>query len=435
MAEIKVERTPFKEAIEFLKNKTALPSGAYTEVLREMHNKAFVIANVTKADVVTDVHELVTKALRDGIPFKQFEKEFRDTIRGRWLPTTKTGEDNTGWRARLVYETNTRAAYAAGRYEQHMRMTKTHPYWRYRHGRSKVPRPEHLAWDGLVLRYDNPWWDTHYPMNDYGCQCYVEALDQVGLEELGKTGPDATPPNEMVMVKFGDREVLTPKGVSPAWAYAPGAGGNQGLLRSLAQAEPTVAVKAWEQIKEHALKEEIKAFQNAASKMISLLGKNLSKKEFGKAAYGMMGRRAWVVGFMDSTTLEKVKGVGLLPSSAALEVVDEDVFHAMRDAHKLWGVDITEKAYLNLPNILANPQTVILFDKQNGTLLYVFDPNVTDPKKGKMAGVFAVKVGEYEAPTRLKKKSRTLCKVRSAELIPLSDLKKQGSYAPIQGAL
>ena len=32
------------------------------------------------------------------------------------------------------------------------------PWWRYRHSHASVnPREEHVAWNGLILRHDDPW--------------------------------------------------------------------------------------------------------------------------------------------------------------------------------------------------------------------------------------------------------------------------------------
>jgi len=228
MPEIKLGRVPFTEAIEYFKAKDRLGTEAYTDVLHESHDRAFVIAGVTKDDVLLDVHNLLTKAMGDGTPFEVWQKEFAKTINGRWLPTTKTGEANTGWRGRVIYDTNMRTAYAAGQYKQMMEIKELKPFWRYRHGDSLKPRQEHLAWDGLVLRWDDAWWQTHYPPNGFGCSCYVEALDEIDLEDLKDRGlresdkPDDAPPSPTRKVRHGDKEIEVPKGIDPGWAYIPG---------------------------------------------------------------------------------------------------------------------------------------------------------------------------------------------------------------------
>lgn len=220
--ELSLGRVPFKEAIDFFQAKQPLPSGAYTDLVHSMHDRAFVIAGVTRQDVLTDVQALVQKALKDGVPLKEFQKSFAQAIEGKWVPTNKAGAENTAWRSRVIYETNIRTAYASGRYQQLQSLKKTHPYWKYRHGDSKRPRPQHLAWDGLMLKADDPWWQTHYPPNGWGCRCFVDACDKVDLEDSGRQAPDQAPPDAMRKVKFGDREIEVPAGVDPGWGYAPG---------------------------------------------------------------------------------------------------------------------------------------------------------------------------------------------------------------------
>ena len=130
------------------------------------------------------------------------------------------------WRTRVIYRTNLRTSYAAGRWRQLQAGKERRPYWRYRHSAaSEDPRPEHLAWDGIVLSADDPWWNTHYPPNGWGCNCFVEALNRRDLKRLGKDGPDNAPPLEERTKTVGRdpvRTVEVPKGIDPGFAYAPG---------------------------------------------------------------------------------------------------------------------------------------------------------------------------------------------------------------------
>ncbi len=85
------------------------------------------------------------------------------------------------------------------------------PYLEYRHGDSREPRLQHLAWDGLTLPADDPWWDTHYPPNGWGCKCKVFAAGPRDLARAGKSGPDTAPPVEIdpkTGAPGGDRQGL-----------------------------------------------------------------------------------------------------------------------------------------------------------------------------------------------------------------------------------
>jgi hypothetical protein len=215
--EIGLGRMPFRKAIDYFQEKQPLPSQAYTDLVHAMHDRAFVIAGVTRQDVLTDVQGLVLTALKEGTPLAQFQKDFQRVIEGKWDP-----RQGAAWRSRLIYETNVRTAYSAGRYRQLMSMRDTHPYWTYHHGDSRRPRLMHLGWNGITLRWDDPWIQTHYTPNGWGCSCYWTATDGVDLESMGKTGPDQAPPENLREVRYGDRTIQVPAGVDPGWGYAPG---------------------------------------------------------------------------------------------------------------------------------------------------------------------------------------------------------------------
>ena len=69
----------------------------------------------------------------------------------------RTERQRRDWRSRVIWETNRRTSYAAGRHAQMKRVAESRPWWRYRHSPASVePRHQHVAWDGLVLRHDDP---------------------------------------------------------------------------------------------------------------------------------------------------------------------------------------------------------------------------------------------------------------------------------------
>jgi hypothetical protein len=87
------------------------------------------------------------------------------------------------------------------------------PYLLYRHGDSRVPRPHHLAWDGLMLAANDPWWKTHYPPNGWGCKCRVFSVGPRDLDRMGKSGPDRAPESPI------DPETGAPVGIDRGWDY------------------------------------------------------------------------------------------------------------------------------------------------------------------------------------------------------------------------
>ncbi|HEV2678782.1 MAG TPA: PBECR2 nuclease fold domain-containing protein [Aliidongia sp.] len=216
---------PFKEAQDHLRAKINLPSAKWADVLHGAHTQAFTVAGATKEGMLVDFHAAIQKAIDDGTTLADFRQDFDGIVQ-------KYGWSYNGgraWRTRLIYETNLTTAYSVGRYQQ---MTdpdvlRVRPFWMYRHSDAvKHPRPEHVAWNGLVLRYDDPWWKTHYPPNGWYCHCTVEPMSLRELRALGKSGPDQAPASDDSLVTLnttsGPLQISVPKGVDPGWGYNPG---------------------------------------------------------------------------------------------------------------------------------------------------------------------------------------------------------------------
>lgn len=212
---------PFAEAIDYLKKKVNIPTKHWDDLWKGMHSRGFMVAGAMNDDLVKDFHDALDKALREGTTAQDFQKNFDDLVQKYgW-----TYHGTPGWRSDLIYNTNLGQAYNAGRWKQ---MTdpdvlRLRPYLTYMHGDSIKPRPEHVAWHGLTLPADDPWWDTHYPQNGWGCHCYVVSTSERDLESMGKSAPDTAPPIEYYDWK--DRKGLihqVPVGIDPGFDYNPG---------------------------------------------------------------------------------------------------------------------------------------------------------------------------------------------------------------------
>ena len=183
---------PFKEQIEFFRAKLNLPTAHWTDIYTKEHDWAFVVAGATRDALLCDLRAAVEKAINQGTTLEEFRRDF-DSIVDKHGWHGWTGEDRKGgkaWRTRTIYETNIATSYAAGRYQQ----LQHAPLWRYVHADwVTTPRPQHQAWDGLILPKDDPWWNTHFPPNGWGCKCSVQGIWPDELGDFGKDAPDAAP--------------------------------------------------------------------------------------------------------------------------------------------------------------------------------------------------------------------------------------------------
>lgn len=214
---------PFSEQNEFFRRKLSLPTNNWTDIYTKEHDWAFVVAGANRDDILTGFRQAIDKAISNGTTLQEFRKDFDKIVEA-------TGWQYNGgrnWRSRIIYETNLRQSYNAGREAQIQLEKKFRPYKRYNHNDSTHPRPQHQAWDGLILPVDDPFWDTHSPANGWGCKCSVETLANRDLQrddltvgrapkieyetkEIGQRSPQ------------GSRSVRVPKGIDPGFEYAPG---------------------------------------------------------------------------------------------------------------------------------------------------------------------------------------------------------------------
>lgn len=215
---------PFGEQISFFRRKLNIPTAAWPQVYGPEHGWAFMVAGANRDALVADFRRAIEKVIEGGGTLAEFRRDFDRIV------NTQGWDYNGGrsWRSRVIYDTNLMQSYNAGRYQQLQAQRQALPYLRYRHSDAvEDPRPEHQAWDGMVLRSDDPWWDTYFPSNGWGCQCYVEGLSQEDVDDLGLTVSEA-PPIEWETRTIGQRSpdgprtVRVPKGIDPGFEYAPG---------------------------------------------------------------------------------------------------------------------------------------------------------------------------------------------------------------------
>lgn len=212
---------PFKEAVAAFRLRLGnlVPTAKWDDIWQDQHDRAFMVAGAMKADLLADLAAAVDKAISRGTSLEEFRSDFRRIVEERgWTGWTGSeSEAGKAWRTRVIYRTNIRTSYAAGRMAQ--LVEGKFPLWVYRHGGSVEPRIVHLGWDGLVLPPEHPFWSTHAPPNGWGCSCYVVgARSFQGAQRLGGQ-PGKQLPDDWQKL---DPKTGAPIGIDRGWAYAPG---------------------------------------------------------------------------------------------------------------------------------------------------------------------------------------------------------------------
>lgn len=258
MANVAYGSLPFKEQIEFFRRKINIPTNSYADIYNNEHDYAFVVAGANRNALLNDFRAAIDKAISQGTTLEEFRKDFAEIVEKHgW---SYNGSFN--WRSRVIYETNLNSSYQAGRYQQ-LRDAKF-PYLEYLHSDYvEHPRELHESWNHLVLNFNDPWWDSHFPPNGYGCQCRVRGRTKGDLKRMGKDAPDTAPTINWVDRVIGEnsddpRIVRVPEGIDPSFEHIPGQTRLDTFVPNPLDSDPTLklgvpsvkAVDEWPSIRE-----------------------------------------------------------------------------------------------------------------------------------------------------------------------------------------
>lgn len=185
------------KAIEWLQAK-GVTAESYRNLTASEIAKVYTIARITDLDMLNDIKQSMIKAADNGQAFADWRKDILQHLQNKgWLhPNGHDGKviiDPTSGevfgaprRLENIYRTNMQTAYSAGQYQGYMANIDSRPYWMYDAVGDHRTRPAHAAMDGLVYRYDAPFWATFYPPNGYRCRCSVIALSERDMQRDGK---------------------------------------------------------------------------------------------------------------------------------------------------------------------------------------------------------------------------------------------------------
>ena len=352
----------FAEQVAFFRRKINLPTERYDDITRAAHDRGFVVAGAAKADLLDDLLRAVEGGIQAGSGMDKFRRDFRTLVeRNGWHGWTGEGtKKGEAWRTRVIYETNLRASYAAGRYQQlkNPELLAVAPYWQYVHSGKEHYRPEHKAWgdERLTLRHDHPFWDVGYPPNGYGCGCTVTAV------VAPRRGAATEPPDgwDVPNPKTG-----TPPGIDQGWDYAPGANTTTPLIdlveQKLVKLDSTIGAQMWEAIAPSIeMERELKWF--------GTLDKWLSDPV-------PRGRTA-IVGALSPEILGALSKKRLaLPESAEIAAEDRIVVGRKQKRHMAAGNGLSKAEWRSLPRMLlaAKADGRVWRDAKTGNLIFVMD--------------------------------------------------------------
>ncbi|MCX9038873.1 phage minor head protein [Citrobacter portucalensis] len=375
-------RLPPKEAVSYFRARGHNVTWNWYEQLTDAHARAFTVAKAVRLDVLNTLRDEVDRAVHDGITRQEFTRTLAPRLQklgwwGKQIVVDTEGnakEIELGSPRRLatIYNVNMRTAYNSGRYAQMMNNVEDYPFWQYVAVMDGRTRPEHAALNGMVFRYDDPFWKTHYPPNGWNCRCRVRALSAERMKAMGlkvsygasfvhthdvDAGIDETT-GEIFRTESttfdNGRVKMTP---DVGWSYNPGSaafGTDQTLIRKVIETRDP-------QLREQV----IQSLNNSRERQLAFsvwAGRVITTRRAGNAVQ--------TLGFMTESIANSVlQRTGNAPARL-LVMSEKNLLHADSTKHQKTGVALLPDDLKLLPTLIAAPQAV-LWDKVHSNLIYL----------------------------------------------------------------
>jgi SPP1 gp7 family putative phage head morphogenesis protein len=442
MAAFELPSLPPEEAIAYFRAKGQHldASWAWQDFWQEDHAVAFTVAKSAGFDILKDIHQSLLDAMEQGQTFDDWKRKLVPTLqdKGWWGrkaladPSDPNADPQSVQlgsprRLRTIWDVNMRTSWAAGRWNQIERTAHAAPWLRYTAVLDSKTRPLHALWHGTILRFDDPWWKTHFPPNGWFCRCTVVQFSDHDLArhdlKVSQSAPDDGPSIPYTNPRTGEVS-LVPPGIDPGFGYNPG-------QTAFKEHAARVAATKWVDAPP-----ALTAAEQADSVryMLPALTKDIGTWIDGVASGAIpeTGDRR-VVGALSQEVLDFLAKpeIDLIPDTGAITLGDADVIHFMRQLKQDLGKAPSMDDLKAIPEALADPQA-ILWDKDKQNLLYVY-PASDDPRSVKLAvEIDAVK--KAPAGVRPRKKLVTNTIIHASRLNP-QILEDRTRYELVDGDL
>lgn len=408
------------DAVKYLENKGYKITNNWHEMLEDAHAKAFTVSKMTDIDLLKDTHKTVTQAIKEGWSSGKAERTLRDMyIKKGWLKPEGTDGDKAkekeykhymARRARTIFRTNMKTAFASGRYLQQIQDVDFAPYLQYHCVVDSRTRPEHLELNGKVFRYDDPFWAKFYPPNGWGCRCWVTQLTAEEVRRKGLIPGKSKETAEKEAQKEVSENVLynrdtivdeengttvgigvfKTKGITgrdvfvqtdAGWGYNPGAAGWNLDVNAYAKLDGMP--------------------QQLKDKFISDMAQNIhSHRAYESFVAGVIanGLRAKgvekTVTWLKPETLAMIQSENIMPKTPIVVMQDKRIGHIVGD-RKVSSQKLTEPQLKDLYNIINKPDSVY-YDTSDNSLLFIRNLKGKDIIDGRDCIKVVVKIDKFK---------------------------------------
>ena len=116
--------------------------------------------------------EIIAQLMDENGELRSFDK-FKKSVLG----TSIKADYNLNW-LKTEYNMAVRSARMAEKWKGFEAVKRLYPNLEFIESTAANRRPEHLQWVGTILPIEHPWWKTHTPPVDWGCECDIRNTDK-----------------------------------------------------------------------------------------------------------------------------------------------------------------------------------------------------------------------------------------------------------------
>ena len=116
--------------------------------------------------------EIIAQLMDEKGELRSFDK-FKKSVLG----TSIKADYNLNW-LKTEYNMAVRSARMAEKWKGFEAVKRLYPNLEFIESTAANRRPEHLQWVGTILPIEHPWWKTHTPPVDWGCECDIRNTDK-----------------------------------------------------------------------------------------------------------------------------------------------------------------------------------------------------------------------------------------------------------------
>ncbi len=428
----------FEEAIDHLKSMIPLKKEEFEKLSVHLKYRAFTIAKVSSEDLIKKLKQIYKKTLEEGRTKQETLQEVH-----KILPQLTANHLSTH------YNNNVMIAYNAGRI-RHFKESSAVQYLMYNAildgHTTNLCRKLH----GTVKPKNDPFWDKFYPPNHHNCRSVVYPVHKSQLgksmsyietdEESGKLQKKEI---KIKPSKLNPKTILKDKILSSEFQFR----GNP--EKAIYEIPNTLIDRA---IKHGIIEDLIKTAKDFFCKIKLSTEDECEKglkKLFGFSKPKTEEFKNWITKILKSNYKAKgeIKNIGWiekpirakvkelmdydLENNPIISISDKAILHLLRDVKKGRKTAISEDLVYEIPNILDNPEAILL-DTQDKkgvpTLLFV---TTEKDKKAK----FVIKLSRtVQVIEEGKRKKIEVNLLTTAGLVKVIDL-KQKRYVLLKGKL